>query len=59
MFEPTGDGASSLRVVDGLSGVKLMVLDNVCYSIYEKKTFLFSEDKNYLSKKRIPDSELL
>ena len=36
-----------------------MVLDNVCYSIYEKKTFLFSEDKNYLSKKRIPDSELL
>lgn len=56
LFGPTGDGYSSLRVVDGLDGIKLMVLDNVCYNIYEKKTFLFSEDKSYLNKKRIPDS---
>ena len=42
---------------DGVSGVKLMVLDNVCYNIYERNTYVFSADKTYMNKKRIPDSE--
>lgn len=44
-------------MVDGVSGVKLMVLDNVCYNIYERNTYVFSADKIYMNKKRIPDSE--
>lgn len=56
-FEPAEGEYSSIRVVDGVSGVKLLVLDNVCYNIYKKNTYVFSADRSYMNKKRIPDSE--
>lgn len=56
-FEPSESEYSSIRVVDGVNGVKLLALDNVCYNIYKKNTYVFSADKSYMSKKRIPDSE--
>ena len=56
-FKPSEGEYSSVRVVDGVSGVKLMVLDNVCYNIYERNTYVFSADKTYMNKRRIPDSK--
>ena len=47
---------SILKIVDGIDGVKLLALSNICYDIYHKSTYVYSEDESYLQNKHIPDS---
>ena len=55
-FDGNNDYFSTIKVIDGINGVKLLALTNICYEVNTKEVKLYSTDENFLSSRYFPDS---
>lgn len=56
LLEPQHGSYSSIRTVESVLGVRLLNLNNVCYDIYNRCTYLYSLDEKRVSTKSLPES---
>lgn len=56
LLDPQKGPYSSIRMVESVLGVRLLNLNNVCYDIYNRCTYLYSLDDKKVSTKSLPES---
>ena len=56
LLDPQEGPYSSIRMVESVLGVRLLNLNNVCYDVYNRCTYLYSLDDKKVSTKSLPES---
>ena len=51
LLSPQEGDESSVKLVESPMGVRLLNLNNVCYDLFEKKTYLYSSDEKRVQTK--------